>query len=319
MKRIQFTHQPKQALRTTAIAVAIALLAACASREPDPALVQARQTVDSAAQDPSITRYAQQEMARARAALQSAEQAQSEGLGEAEVAHRAYIAQRLAAAAQATANARVNDERLQQASAARERVRLQARERETQQAQQQAQSAQQQAQSAQQQAEQLRQQAQTESQRSQQLQQQLQDLQARQTQRGTVVTLGDVLFDTGRAELKAGSLRSIERLAGALKANPERRVKVEGFTDSTGSDELNRELSQRRAEAVERALVQMGVDDGRIEARGYGEEYPVADNDTASGRQMNRRVEIVISDPQGNIGERTNSDRSGGATTSLGR
>jgi outer membrane protein OmpA-like peptidoglycan-associated protein len=114
-----------------------------------------------------------------------------------------------------------------------------------------------------------------------------------------VVTLGDVLFDTGKANLKSGAIRSLERVADALKSNPERRVTVEGFTDSTGSEQTNLELSQRRAEAVERALEQMGVDTGRIAARGYGEEFPVADNDSASGRQMNRRVEIIISDEHG--------------------
>jgi outer membrane protein OmpA-like peptidoglycan-associated protein len=291
-------------LRTTVIAAAIATLAACASRPPDPALVQARQAVETASQDATITRYAQQELTRARAALQSAEQAQADDLGEAEVAHRAYVAQRLAATAQATANARVNDERLQQASAARERIRLEARERQVQSAQQQAQSASQQLQQAQTQADQLRQQAQSEAQRNEQLQQQLKELQAKPTSRGTVVTLGDVLFDTGKANLRPGSRRSLERLADALKDNPQRRVVIEGFTDATGSDDLNQALSQQRAEAVERALVQMGVDDARIESRGYGEDFPVADNDSAAGRQMNRRVEIVISDEQGRVGAR---------------
>lgn len=296
--------RPNRLLRTTVIAAAIATLAACASRTPDPALVQARQAVETASQDATITRYAQQELARARAALQSAEQAQTEDLGEAEVAHRAYVAQRLAATAQATANARVNDERLQQASAARERIRLEARERQVQSAQQQAQSANQQLQQAQTQADQLRQQAQSEAQRNEQLQQQLKALQAKPTSRGTVVTLDDVLFDTGKSNLRPGSRRSLERLADALKGSPERRVVIEGFTDNTGSDATNQDLSQRRAEAVERALVQMGVDDARIEARGYGEDFPVADNDSAVGRQMNRRVEIVISDEQGRVGAR---------------
>lgn len=295
-------------------AAAAALLAAtllgCATSQPDPALLHARQTVETVAQDPTVTRYAQTELARARAALQSAEQAQNDGLGAAEVAHRAYIAERLAAAAQATATAHQNDERVQQAPAERERLRLQARERAAQQAQQQAQNArqqaeaaQQQAQSAQQQADVAQQQAQAEAQHRAQLQQELEQLQAKQTSRGTVVTLSDVVFDSGKAILRPGSRRSIERLAGALKDNPARRVIVEGYTDNTGSQETNLELSQRRAQAVEQALTQAGVDDSRIEARGYGEEYPVADNDTAAGRQMNRRVEVIISDEQGRLGE----------------
>lgn len=279
-------------------AVALVLvLAACASRDPDPALIQARQALDAATQDTSVTRYASAELARARAALQSAEQAHNDGLGEAEVAHRAYVARQLTATAQATATARINDERLQQASATRDRLRLEARERAARSAQQQAMSAEQEALAA-------RQSAQAAAQRNEQLQQQLKELQAKPTNRGMVVTLSDVLFDTGQANLRSGSRRTLERLADTLKANPDRRVVVEGFTDSTGSEELNLELSQQRAEAVERALTQMGVEDDRIETRGYGQQYPVASNDTAAGRQMNRRVEIVISDEQGQVGER---------------
>lgn len=126
------------------------------------------------------------------------------------------------------------------------------------------------------------------------LQQEMQQLQAQQTERGMVLTLGDVLFDTGRAELKPGAFATLDRLATFLRDNPERRLDIEGHTDSVGSDSLNLALSQQRAESVRAALVQRGVDGARIATKGLGKAVPVASNATAEGRQRNRRVEIVI-------------------------
>jgi len=123
----------------------------------------------------------------------------------------------------------------------------------------------------------------------------LQELKAKKTERGSVVTFGDVLFDTGKAEIKPGSLRSLEQLADFLRDNPERKVRVEGFTDSTGSESFNLELSARRAQAVGFALQRYGVDPGRIVTNGYGSDYPIASNATAGTRQFNRRVEVIIS------------------------
>jgi outer membrane protein OmpA-like peptidoglycan-associated protein len=127
------------------------------------------------------------------------------------------------------------------------------------------------------------------------LQKQLADMEAKQTDRGLVLTLGDVLFDSGRAELKAGAARTVDRLAAFMRDHPERSLQVEGYTDSIGSDALNLALSQRRADAVRAALVSSGVEGSRITTNGMGKASPVAGNDTAEGRQRNRRVEIVIS------------------------
>jgi outer membrane protein OmpA-like peptidoglycan-associated protein len=129
----------------------------------------------------------------------------------------------------------------------------------------------------------------------------LQDLQAKQTDRGMVLTLGDVLFETGRADLRSGADRTVSQLASFMQQNPDRTVEITGFTDSTGSVEFNQELSERRAEAVRQALTRYGISPQRVVTRGLGPALPVASNNTAGGRQQNRRVEITISDEKGSI------------------
>lgn len=124
---------------------------------------------------------------------------------------------------------------------------------------------------------------------------QLRGLNAKQTERGTLVTFGDVLFDFDQASLKANSRDSITTLANYLIKNPDRKVIVEGYTDSKGSAAYNQGLSERRANAVKNTLVRAGVDPSRIVAQGYGKQYPVASNATNSGRAQNRRVEVTIS------------------------
>jgi OOP family OmpA-OmpF porin len=130
--------------------------------------------------------------------------------------------------------------------------------------------------------------------RAAQLEQELADLQARETDRGLTLTLGDVVFESDRAELKADSMRKLYPLVTLLKEYPERQVLIEGHTDSSGETSYNRELSEQRAAAVRDFLVTNGTDPERISARGYGEAYPVASNDNAAGRQENRRVEVVV-------------------------
>ncbi len=131
----------------------------------------------------------------------------------------------------------------------------------------------------------------------QKLREELAELQAQKTERGLVLTLGDVLFDVDEASLKAGATQSLSRLVTFLKEYPDRQVLVEGHTDSTGTDQYNLGLSQRRAESVVQFLTLNGIAPERAIARGYGKAYPVAGNETAAGRQRNRRVEIVILDP----------------------
>jgi outer membrane protein OmpA-like peptidoglycan-associated protein len=127
------------------------------------------------------------------------------------------------------------------------------------------------------------------------LQRQVDILQARPTDRGLVLTLGDTLFATGKSELKSGATANLARLTAFMNEYPERTATIEGYTDSMGSEEMNQSLSQRRADAVKGYLVGQGVSSARLSSSGRGENSPVADNESAAGRQQNRRVEVVIS------------------------
>lgn len=140
--------------------------------------------------------------------------------------------------------------------------------------------------------------------RAAQLEAQLADLAAKKTERGMVITLGDVLFGSDLARLSPDGMRTAQKLADVLQQNPQRTVLIEGFTDSTGAAAHNQELSERRATAVRTALQELGVGRDRVAVRGYGESYPVVANDTTSNRQLNRRVEIVFSDANGRVSQR---------------
>lgn len=126
------------------------------------------------------------------------------------------------------------------------------------------------------------------------LRRQIAELNAKQTERGLIVTLGDVLFETGRSDLKANAHANLTKLVIFLNQQPDRALVIEGHTDSVGSESYNQELSQRRADSVKAFLISQGVSVNRITAVGKGESSPVASNDSSSGKQLNRRVEIII-------------------------
>jgi outer membrane protein OmpA-like peptidoglycan-associated protein len=129
---------------------------------------------------------------------------------------------------------------------------------------------------------------------AQELQRQIDELQAKVTDRGLVLTLGDVLFATGTAQLNTGGTTHLDKLATFLNQYPERTALIEGHTDNVGSDDYNQGLSQRRADAVKGYLIGQGINSTRLTASGKGESSPAGDNGSATGRQQNRRVEVVI-------------------------
>jgi len=288
--------------------IAAGTLAACASRAPLESVEQARTTVNRTVADPDVGQYAQLEACTAADTLARADKVWRDDHDAAEANHLAYLATQQADTAVNTARARKAEANIKDVGSEADRLRLQARTREAEAARQQAaaqarnaQVAQQQAMSAEQRAAQQQAAARSAQERVQQLEAQLRDIEGQQTERGLLVTLGDVLFAFNKAELTPQAGPRLDKLAGFLRQFPDRRLLIEGYTDSVGGDAYNMELSQRRAQSVQAALVQRGVEPSRITARGYGKSYPVADNGSAEGRAMNRRVEIVIADEQGRL------------------
>lgn len=267
-----------------------ALLAACASApQRNDQLEQARAEVQKLSADPMAQQAASSDLDAARASLDQAQGAFQQKAPPEKVNQLAYLALRHAQAGEARADEARARQQVAKAQQDRDRILLQAREHEAQQAKTQAAAAQSQLANA---------------------RQEISDLQAKQTNRGMVMTLSDVLFDTGRATLKPGADRDLDRLAQALKDNPDTRVIIEGHTDSVGGDDYNMQLSEKRAEAVADALQMRGVPADRYEVKGLGKAFPVASNSTQAGRQQNRRVEIVFSDAQGRFAEAAESGAS---------
>jgi len=237
------------------------LLAACAGRDTR-SVDQARTAVSQVRTDQTVVTRAPGKLEEAEQALARTEGALEARAPQVELDHLAYLTRQRAAIALATADEREALAEIEALGAERDRLMLDEREREIE-----------------------------------SLQEQLAALQARETDRGLVVTLGDILFDVDEAQLTPGGELQVSRLADALRQMPDRNVLIEGHTDSTGSAAYNLDLSQRRASEVEGLLLVQGVDPTRVVTRGYGEDYPVASNDSAAGRQQNRRVEVVILDP----------------------
>ena len=239
----------------TLLALSIGLVA-CAN-QPNQNLEDARSSYSALQADPRASKLAALETQDAGNMLDKANKAYLNDADEKTVDQLAYLTKRRIELAEQTIALRSAEEELGKTSAQRAEARLEAREAQIRKLQE--------------------------------------DMQAKQTERGTLVTFGDVLFDYDRAELKPGGMRSVQKLADFLNDNPERKVIVEGYTDSVGSDSYNQQLSERRAQAIQTALVSAGVEPSRIQARGYGKNFPVASNSNASDRALNRRVEVTIS------------------------
>ena len=237
------------------LAVTVAL-AAC-STPPNANLEQARTNYAGLQANPQASKVAALETKDASDYLDKADKAYLDKEDAAKVDQLAYLTNQRVEVAKQTIALRTAENNLKNAAAQRAQARLDARD--------------------------------------QQIKQLQDSLNAKQTDRGTLVTFGDVLFATNKADLKSSGLVNINKLAQFLQENPDRKVIVEGYTDSTGTASYNQSLSERRATSVQVALIKMGVDPSRIVVQGYGKEYPVADNTSVSGRAMNRRVEVTIS------------------------
>jgi outer membrane protein OmpA-like peptidoglycan-associated protein len=288
----------------------LGVILGCATPVPQ-ALVDARKAVDAAAGNEDVNRYASVELHEAKQALQRADANWLETEDKEEAEQQAYLVTRRVEIAQVAAAGGKAAEEAKTLASQREKVLLEvrtteadraisaaeARAREAERERAAAERAKVEAEWAQAEAEQARAEAAALAESERKLREELAELQARETERGIILTLGDVLFDVDKATLKAGAMQSLYRLVTFLGEYPDRQVLVEGHTDSTGTEQYNLDLSQRRAEAVVEFLVENGIARDRALPRGYGKAYPVAENETAAGRQRNRRVEIVILDP----------------------
>ncbi len=286
------------------VAVLPSLLMACATVPP--ALERARENYQQIQRDPEISARAPVASYEASQALRRTEQEWEDTGNAQEVTHLAYLTDKRVEIARETAQQKAAEAETQQLKQQREKVLLDTRTREAERAKQLAESRGREVQLAQQKAEararetqDAQQKARAAADRAEALEKRFAELKAKQTERGFELTLSDVLFEFDKANLKPGSARSLTSVAEFLKENPGRKITIEGYTDNLGSDAYNLALSQRRAESVRDFLVQNGVSAGRITARGLGEEYPVASNETQAGRQQNRRVQIIIVNDNG--------------------
>jgi outer membrane protein OmpA-like peptidoglycan-associated protein len=270
--------------RMSGMSLVLALAACAGAPQPNAALESAHAAVQAAESDPNVAKYAALDLEAAKKQLAVADDAALHHK-EAAIEQPAYLAAQNARLAQAHAATKADDARVAAGQADRDRIMLSARTQEVQKAQAEKNAALSQ-----------RDQATEETQR---VQSELDQLKATPTPRGLVLTLGDVLFDTGKAKLNPGAARKLDQLTQFLNEHKDRRVQIDGFTDSVGSDAYNDDLSKRRADAVKAALTERGIDASRIGTEGYGKAYAVASNDNSGGRQLNRRVEVVIGQDNG--------------------
>lgn len=265
------------------------LLVGCASAPQSPQgadLVRAKLNVLQsnpmlANKAPKAVKNAEEAVALAEQPLSDSEEHQVLG------AHRVFVADRQVEIAMARAATRRAEEQRAQLSEERAAYRLDARTREADRARAEADRM----------ARENEQARSVSAAEAAELQKQIDALKAEATERGLVLTLGDLLFEFDSAELKAGNTSNLNRLVTFLQQYPERDAVIEGHTDNVGNAEYNRALSQRRAEAVQSYLVRQGISSQRLTATGLGQQRPVANNDSNAGRQSNRRVEIIIDNP----------------------
>jgi outer membrane protein OmpA-like peptidoglycan-associated protein len=275
----------------TWVGIALAIVGCASTPKSNEALESARSTVQAAQADPNAAKYAAVDLQAAKSDLAVADAAFIRR-DEPSIAQPAYMAAQNARLAQLRGAAKADDARVAAGQAERDKIILAARTNQVDSANR----AKDAANRATDDAKISRDQA---TENAARLQAEVDALKAKPTDRGLVLTLGDVLFETGSSTLSSGAARNMDRLVQFLTDHPERLVQIDGFTDSIGTDSFNEDLSQRRADAVRYQLVSRGIVSTRIATQGYGKAYPVASNSESSGRQLNRRVEVVIGSDNG--------------------
>ena len=285
------TKNTKIAL-AVATGLSIAVTTGCAGKRPNEALDSARATYERVSDKTLQSEFSTEDLNVAKRKLDSANKAWNEKKDKTTINHRSYIAKQYALIAEQRSELLRFQAKIDNGNMERTKVQVDLRSSEARIAQQQAESLQKDV-------------SEREAQLAKQLKEleELKALQAKNTDRGMVLTLGDVLFDTGESSLKAGARSNIERVASFLKNYPDRSLTIEGHTDNTGDEDFNYNLSVERAFAVRSALMAQGIDISRIQAKGFGEDMPVASNSDASGRQQNRRVDLIFDQQQDNFSE----------------
>lgn len=263
--------------KTVLLASSLSLLLGACSSAPkeNPQLEQARESYLKASEDVTVVKHAPEELDKAREALRAADRRWKKKDDSARVDHYAYLAKQRVEIANLIAESNETDRELEAMVLERRNVTLDLREAELDQARL----------------------------RAEELERQMKLLQAEKTDRGMVLTLGDVLFDIGEATLAPGAARNIAKIASFMRSYPERNAVIEGHTDSMGDEDYNLDLSRDRSFAVRDALVKAGISSTRLSTQGFGEALPVASNSSATGRQKNRRVEIIFPDTPTQVSE----------------
>ena len=268
------------------VGMALAMVGCASTPKANEALESARSIVQAAEADPNAAKYAPVDLQTAKSDLAVADAAFMRR-DEPSIAQPAYMAAQNARLAQLRGAAKADDARVAAGQSERDSIVLAARTSQVD-------SANRAKDAANRATDEAKIARDKEAGNAARLQAEVDALKAKPTDRGLVLTLGDVLFETGSSTLSSGAGRNMDRLVQFLAEHPERLVQIDGFTDSVGSDSFNQDLSQRRADAVRYQLVSRGISSTRIGTRGYGTAYPVASNSESSGRQLNRRVEVVI-------------------------
>jgi len=269
--------------------LSVALAACGGAPKKIPALEEARASYQAASANSDIVRFAPEELDAAKTALVKADRSWKRNVDKAITIQHANVVSKRVDVARLIAQRNQADQQLESMAGERQQAQLNIRSKELDRDRallEKERIA----------AEQARDEA-------AELKRQMAELQAEATERGMVLTLGDVLFDVNEASLKPGAMHNIDKIADFMQNHPEKTVQIEGHTDSMGDDGYNKQLSEARANAVRLALLERGVSGQRVSTQGFGEALPVASNDDRSGRQQNRRVEVIFPNDKANVVE----------------